>query len=574
MAPIAQVNELIKTGNLAKAEELCDRALKSNPKDAVAHHLKAIVRLSNEDTDSAIQHATKASTLVPTDTSFRLTLAKAFAQNGENEKAISVLRNAVKVDKQNYACWLNLGLLCFDEIRFEDALTSFRTAFTLLPERPEAYSGAALSLFQLRQPEAAIKHAKKALSLNENRAVTLCLLGKYLSASKQPEIARSAFAQSLRLAPSMVDSHAGFASTSAAVGDFNSAIKATDELFRRFPLLSRRSDNEKYRVLVLERNYDGYVAGQAYGRTVFSQFNFPSGLPTDTFSYFHHHLDPHRPVAAAKALGKFDLILNNIVNSERASHTKLKTAILKISEELGLPIINEPIGVSETTRVANYQRFKNAKNFTFPKTIALQIEKGTFESAKETILNETPLPVILRPVATHAGKGAKLIKERDELANVLKEYNCLRIYSIAYYNCTDKTDLTRRYRLASIGGELVPVNMHAAHDWNVHGDERTTENWQDLGLDREELAFLADPSSVIGGPPSEIFAEIREKTPLDVFGFDFGISNEGKIIVFEVNASMAFSTQRLVVNYPYLKQYKQINDKMIESLFDSKIENR
>ena len=320
MGSTSKASNLVQKGDLVEAEKLCDEIINFDSGDAEAFHLKATIRLKNKDINAAVKNALTASELEPENINFRLTLAKAFAQKGDRERAISVLVNAVKQDDSNYACWLNLGLLCFDDRKFKDALASFQAAVSVYPERPEAYSGAALSLFQLNQKNIAIEQAKKALELNETRAVTLCLLGKYLAASKQPKIARFAFAKSVNLDPALVDSHAGLASSNAAIGNFNDAIRATDKLFQQFPLFSRRSKSEKRKVLVLESNYDGYVAGQTYGKNIFSQFNYPTGLPTNSVSYFHHHIDRQRPVAAALELGNFDLILNNVVNSERASY--------------------------------------------------------------------------------------------------------------------------------------------------------------------------------------------------------------------------------------------------------------
>ena len=54
----------------------------------------------------------------------------------------------------------------------------------------------------------------------------------------------------------------------------------------------------------------------------------------------------------------------------------------------------------------------------------------------------------------------------------------------------------------------------------------------------EELAFLAHPESVLGARPMAAIRAIGERLDLDYGGVDFGLTADGRVLVFEANATM------------------------------------
>ena len=78
--------------------------------------------------------------------------------------------------------------------------------------------------------------------------------------------------------------------------------------------------------------------------------------------------------------------------------------------------------------------------------------------------------------------------------------------------------------------------MHVASNWNVHSRERLSLDWFERGLDREETAFVDEPAEVLGIEPSELFQEIIDKTPLEIYGIDFGVRRDGRIVVLQRDA--------------------------------------
>ena len=57
-------------------------------------------------------------------------------------------------------------------------------------------------------------------------------------------------------------------------------------------------------------------------------------------------------------------------------------------------------------------------------------------------------------------------------------------------------------------------------------------------MQREEEEFLSDPATVFDPAHFRVLREIRRRIGLDYFGIDCGLDRSGKLVVFEVNASM------------------------------------
>ena len=54
----------------------------------------------------------------------------------------------------------------------------------------------------------------------------------------------------------------------------------------------------------------------------------------------------------------------------------------------------------------------------------------------------------------------------------------------------------------------------------------------------EELAFLRDPAAAIGARAMTAVTAIGERLDLDYAGVDFSVMPDGRVLVFEANATM------------------------------------
>jgi len=67
----------------------------------------------------------------------------------------------------------------------------------------------------------------------------------------------------------------------------------------------------------------------------------------------------------------------------------------------------------------------------------------------------------------------------------------------------------------------------------------------------EEKHICKNPEATLGRPVLQSLRAIRERIPLDIFGVDFDVDADGRLVFYEANATMnLFSTARKEVPYP------------------------
>jgi len=96
--------------------------------------------------------------------------------------------------------------------------------------------------------------------------------------------------------------------------------------------------------------------------------------------------------------------------------------------------------------------------------------------------------------------------------------------------------LFRKYRLIFVGDQILPYHLAIADAWKVH--YYRTEMVRHAWMRQEEEAFLRDPAAVFDSVHFEALRAIRAAVDLEFFGIDCGLDRDGRLVVFEVNASM------------------------------------
>jgi hypothetical protein len=237
-------------------------------------------------------------------------------------------------------------------------------------------------------------------------------------------------------------------------------------------------------------------------------------------------------------------------------------------------VVNPPQAVAQTTRAANAEKFADAKNFIFPRTIRIDHGIDT-HATMDRILNVMNLPVILRPLNTHVGGGAVLAEDEAALEREIAQQPFATFYAIEYHDCESEDGLFRRYRFACIDSNLFANSLQISQGWNVHGAGRENLDWVGRGFDKEENAFYDEPEELLGAKPENVFAEVMEQTPLDIYGIDFGFRRaDGRIVVYEINAAMALSLDIDFEKYPNRKPYGDWFAAAVEAYFRKRMRTR
>jgi glutathione synthase/RimK-type ligase-like ATP-grasp enzyme len=88
-----------------------------------------------------------------------------------------------------------------------------------------------------------------------------------------------------------------------------------------------------------------------------------------------------------------------------------------------------------------------------------------------------------------------------------------------------------------VDGELYPLHLAIATDWKVHyfsAQMAASAVYRD-----REARFLADPQRALGERAWAALQRVAQSLFLKYAGIDFAIDANGRVVVFETNATMA-----------------------------------
>jgi hypothetical protein len=97
--------------------------------------------------------------------------------------------------------------------------------------------------------------------------------------------------------------------------------------------------------------------------------------------------------------------------------------------------------------------------------------------------------------------------------------------------------LFRKFRVMSIGGALYPVHMAVSSQWKVH--YFSSDMAENASCRKEEEVFLNDFSACLGSAVVSALEAVGRSLGLDYCGMDFGIDRDGRLLLYEANATMS-----------------------------------
>lgn len=201
----------------------------------------------------------------------------------------------------------------------------------------------------------------------------------------------------------------------------------------------------------------------------------------------------------------------------------------KIANRAGTKIINSPALVRRTGRAANATRLADIPGVRTPQM--RELRRAEIGSAKDM-----PFPLLLRSKGFHTGQHFVRVENAEELRAAAAALPGNILLAIEYLDARGTDGMARKYRVMSIGGKLYPIHLAISADWKVH--YFTADMAANAAYREEERKFLEDGAEVLGAPAVAALTRIGETLGLDYCGIDFAIARDGRVIVFEANATM------------------------------------
>jgi hypothetical protein len=249
-----------------------------------------------------------------------------------------------------------------------------------------------------------------------------------------------------------------------------------------------------------------------------------------------------------------DVAINAVADAELCPGAL--QASRKILLRTTAPIINDPQVVGATSRADVAARLSSITNVITPRTADVPRHLLTGETAAETLQNHGfHFPFLLRSQGFHTGQYFERVGDANELELRLKQLPGEVLTVIEYLDARGPDGKFRKYRVMMIDGELFPLHLAVSTDWKVH--YFTADMTENADHRAEDAAFLWDMPRVLGDKGMSALWGVQKTLGLEYAGIDFGLSPDGRLLLFEANASMNVLTPGPDSRWDYRRPYVQ-----------------
>lgn len=398
--------------------------------------------------------------------------------------------------------------------RFKAALAAFLRLNALLPDQAAILVAIGTTQVELGVLGAAEASFLQAIVSDPACAAAHANLGSLYVRQGRMDMAAEPSRQAVALMPTH---SAAYRNLALALQDTNpqSARNYRDIAYRQQQVFVEPGDTPELTVLVL------LVSGQG-------NVPFETLLPRTRYTRISWFID-YAPPGQEASLPAHDVVFNAV--GDAAYLLGAEASMARFLPVCQRPLLNDPARVARTDRAAIGALFSGVDGVCVPETVRLAPGSSMAESMRAAALS---FPVLARPMGTHGGDGLQRIETQEVLdATVVPSAGG---YLGAFVQTRGPDGFYRKYRVIFVDRVPYPYHLAISPDWMVH--YWTAGMQEDAARRAEEMRFLIDPAAVIGTRAMAALEEIGQRMDLDFAGIDFAVLHDGRLVVFEANATM------------------------------------
>jgi len=402
-----------------------------------------------------------------------------------------------------------------------------KSAFVAVLVKDPAHVGALMDLGGLALAtgyrSAAVTAYRQAVECHPGNPLALVNLANILLEDGALHEARLLYEKALAIDANLIYAHQGLANVLDLQGYKESAARHREEGFAGHSIVARpyRGTGQPLRVLLIVSAIGG---------------NIPTHIILDdrifaVTAVYAEYYDPSQP------LPEHEIVVNAVGDADLCEKV-LQDDVARILAETGAPDINGPERVRNTGRVGNSIWLSRLEDVVVPKVSA--IPRRCFEADEALELldrDEQRFPLLLRSPGYHTGQHFIRVDESKKLKASAAELPGDVLFAIENFDTRGADGMVRKYRVMFIDGKLYPLHLAVSRDWKVHYVTSAMADSADFR--REEETFLLDIEKSLGSRAIRGLEQLRHALRLDYGGADFTLLPDGRVLLFEANATMA-----------------------------------
>jgi tetratricopeptide (TPR) repeat protein len=511
--------------------------------EAIAAFQQGLAAAGNEPEGSAS---------VETISELHAKLGNACMIRGDLDAAAANYKAALRLAPHLTDCWCNFGNVHLKLGKPQDAITLYLQALKLNAGHWPARTNLVHALMATQQYIVARALLLELISERPQDSQIHHQLGKVCFELNDLDAAIAHFQEAVALNPRDADSLNWMGGIRQRMGDVEGAQAAYAKAAQIQPLIKRPAAKfpADFRVLALYAPFGGNTP---------TEYLFKDTVhDTDTLALF-----AAREYDCELFRQDVQVVVNLISDADQAE--ALLPLAADLVDRLDRPTVNHPRKIQRTTRDAVAALFQAIPGCSIPKALRLKAGADCSVAALQAALPFS-FPVLARPVGTHGGDDFEKIEEVAALSAFLAQRPDHDHYLIEYIDYRSGDGYFRKYRFIFVDGQILPYHLAISSDWKVHhaNTDMANQPW----MQHEEEAFLNNAAAVFSPANYEALQAIQQRIGLEYSGIDCGLDVGGKIVVFEVNASMLVHAQNQEFPYktPAVQRIKLAFDTMLRKL--------
>jgi tetratricopeptide (TPR) repeat protein len=308
------------------------------------------------------------------------------------------------------------------------------------------------------------------------------------------------------------------------------------------PVLLPARERQTLTVGVIEKPPSCQKLGMPWPRAYFTE-NYPSSMPrmlSDRYRMAAIFL--HAGNDAVKQFNGWqpDVIINNFTNAEVLQTANNLAEARAFCDQFDAPLINPPDAAIHCTRQKNPLNLAGIDDLVLPSVRRFRCDLARLDDLVAEIEAGTPYPMIVRTVYEQETRNMTLVRRRTELEDAIRTLEKAQFYVIDYLGQGRDHGYFRRMRSLFIGEQPILIWVDYSPKWTVRSrryiDLQTYRDHPDL-LDKAN-AIIRNPREELGEKAISALEAVGQTIPLDIFGMDFDVDEDGKVVFFETNATM------------------------------------
>lgn len=503
-------------GDLAAALDFTSKAIAANPLNPMYRKTLADLHADAGRLDQAAALYRQAQAFAPSDAEIDCKLASALHRLSRFDEAAASYRKALARMPDAAGVHNDLGVVHIAQGDNEAAIRSFGRAIELKPDFCEAYNNLGVVHKNRKDLDEAAQCYRRALAIKPDYAMAMFNLGTTYFVRKEFEQARLYYHAALEIEPGQVEAHQNLASIYLDRGQLDEAQRHRDLAYGQQAVFIDVAPRPERTVLVL------WAAGKG---NIPIDFLFPKELVTRIVWMMEYATEEQQ-----RALPDYDLVFNAIGDPDVTGPTS--APVERFLAGCAKPVFNRPEAVERTARDRLPALLAAVPGVWVPRTVRLDTDKVAEQLAAASSIG---FPAIVRPAGSHGGDHLVRLTSSADLAG-FTPFNAPSYYATEYADYQSPDGFYRKYRIAYVDRKPHPYHLAISPHWIVHYDtaEMPGHAWKLA----EEQRFLENPLDALGADVMAAIEAIGRLLDLDYCGIDFSILPDGRVLVFEANATM------------------------------------